>query len=102
MGTQSDSPGLVRTAKQNQGKGKFKMTEFYLLDLERTLSIKQPYFWKRTKQGYTNSLRHAGIFSKKEAELIVKNDRDSRTIMVHKNIVSGILGREFSSNENNS
>lgn len=75
------------------------MGEYYLLDLERTISVKQPYFWKRTKHGYTNSLRFAGLFSKKEAELIVGRDRDSRTVMIHKDVVVGILGKDLKSNE---
>lgn len=75
------------------------MGEFYLLDLERTISTRRPFYWKRTKHGYTDSLRFAGLFSKKEAEHIVVADRDNRTVMIHKNVVVGILGKDMQSNE---
>ena len=67
--------------------------EFYLLDLERTIGIGRPFFWKRTKHGYTDSLQLAGIFSRKEAEKIAELDFDKTTILIDKTIVHRIFGK---------
>ena len=69
--------------------------EFYLLDLERTIGMGRPFFWKRSRHGYTDTLRMAGIFSRKEAEKIAQLDLDNLTILIEKKIVQRIFGKEL-------
>ena len=69
--------------------------EFYLLDLERTIGMGRPFFWKRNRHGYTDTLRMAGIFSRKEAEKIAQLDLDNLTILIEKKIVQRIFGKEL-------
>lgn len=63
------------------------MAEYYLLDLERTIVFKKPYFWKRDKHGYTSELYFAGLFTKEEAEKIAEDDKDKRTAIIHYQMV---------------
>jgi hypothetical protein len=65
--------------------------EYYLLDLERTLGIGKPYFWKRTKFGYTDQIQFAGLFSKVEAQLVVQKDLDNKTVMIHHKLVEDTM-----------
>lgn len=67
--------------------------EFYLLDLERTIGMGKPFFWKRNRHGYTEILQLAGIFSRKEAEKIAQLDLDNTTILINKTIVQRIFGK---------
>jgi len=69
--------------------------EFYLLDLERTIGMERPFFWKRNRHGYTDTLQMAGIFSRKEAEKIAQLDLDNTTILINKTIVQRIFGKEL-------
>lgn len=71
------------------------MAEFYLLDLERTIGMGKPYFWKRSRHGYTDSLRKAGLFSRKEAEKIAQLDFDRKTIIIDQKIVEKIFGKDL-------
>jgi hypothetical protein len=72
---------------------------FYLMDLERTIAFKQPYFWKGNKHGYTSSLDHAGLFSRNVAEQIVDHDHDRKTVMISQVQVFRILGKDMKSHE---
>jgi hypothetical protein len=73
--------------------------QFYLLDLERTISNNVPYFWNGNRHGYTNNLRFAGLFSEWTAQQIVKGDYDNRTIMISQRVVSDILGKDMKQHE---
>jgi hypothetical protein len=73
--------------------------EFYLLDLERTISNKVPYFWNGNRHGYTSSLQHAGLFSRWTAEQIVQGDYDQRTVMISQKVVFNILGKDMKPHE---
>lgn len=77
------------------GRGEKMADEFYLLDLERTIGMGKPFFWKRSKHGYTNNLKMAGIFSRKEAEKIAQLDLDKLTILIDKKIVQRIFGKDL-------
>lgn len=61
------------------------------MDLERTIGNGVPAFWKGNRYGYTYKIEFAGIFSKENAELIVKNDLDHKTVMVPVQLVTQIL-----------
>lgn len=58
------------------------MNRYFLMDLERTLSMGVPCFWKGNKHGYTYEISHAGIFSEEEAARLVERDMDQRTVKV--------------------
>jgi hypothetical protein len=75
------------------------MTDFYLMDLERTLQSGTPCFWKGNKFGYTYKIEFAGIFPKKVAEQIVNSDRDNKTISIPLTLVKQILGEELKQHE---
>ena len=75
------------------------MAEFYLLDLERTIGMNQPYFWKWNRHGYTPHIEHAGIFPEKKAVEICKSDRDNRTVMISTQQIFKILGKDMKSHE---
>jgi hypothetical protein len=77
----------------------FKVAEFYLLDLERTIGFNRPFFWKGNKHGYTSSLKTAGIFSKAKAEMIVRNDFDQMTVMISQDKLYKILGMDMNPHE---
>lgn len=77
------------------GRGERMADEFYLLDLERTIGMGKPFFWKRSKHGYTHILQMAGIFSRKEAEKIAQSDLDKLTILIDKKIVQRIFGKDL-------
>jgi len=79
----------------NVGRGEKMKEEFYLLDLERTIGMGRPFFWKRSKHGYTDALQVAGIFSRKEAEKIAQLDFDKTTILIDKTIVHRIFGKDL-------
>lgn len=68
---------------------------YYLLDLERSLGFGRLFFWKNHRRGYTSALNQAGLYSKHQAELIVKNDLDLTTVMISQRKVFAILGREL-------
>lgn len=78
----------------------FEVADFYLLDLERTIALNQPYFWKGNKHGYTNSIKDAGLFSRDIAEKIVDHDQvDRTTVMISWHQVCRILGKDIKPNE---
>jgi hypothetical protein len=77
------------------GRGGNMVEEFYLLDLERTIGMGRPFFWKRNRHGYTDALLMAGIFSRKEAEKIAQLDLNNLTILIEKKIVQRIFGKEL-------
>jgi hypothetical protein len=78
----------------------FKVAKFYLLDLERTIALNQPYFWKGNKHGYTNALENAGLFSREVAEKIVDHDQvDRTTVMISWFQMCRILGKDITPNE---
>lgn len=58
------------------------MNQYFLMDLERTIAMGVPCYWKRNKHGYTYEITQAGIFFKDEAYEIVKADYDQRTVLV--------------------
>ncbi len=51
------------------------MRLYYILCLERTRFGREPdaFWWKSNGVGYTNVIKHAGLYSEKEAFEICKN-----------------------------
>jgi hypothetical protein len=87
---------IRKEKKQQMWEGAKGMAdEFYLLDLERTIGMGRPFFWKRSRYGYTDALKMAGIFSRKEAEKIAQLDLDNKTILIDKTIVQRIFGKDL-------
>jgi hypothetical protein len=78
----------------------FKVADFYLLDLERTIGYNKPFYWKTNKHGYTSNLKTAGLFSKEKAEMIVANDFNKTTVMISRDNVYKFLGRDRETHEN--
>ena len=76
-----------------------RVADFYLLDLERTLGFGRPFFWKGNKHGYTSNWKTAGLFSKAKAEIIVANDFDKLTVMISRDRLIKILGKDEETNE---
>ena len=70
------------------------LQRYYLMDLERTMTFDEPYFWKQSKHGYTNIITLAGQFNEIEATKIVRNDRDEKTIKIRVEVIDKILKRE--------
>lgn len=70
------------------------LDRYYLLDLERTINMHMPFFWKANKRGYTSNLETAGLYSFEMASEIVSSDFDNRTVMVNKNVIEKII-KEF-------
>ena len=64
---------------------------FYLLDLERSINFDELYFWKQNKHGYINDIIQAGKFNEIEANRIVDNDRDKKTIKIEVDVIRKIL-----------
>ena len=75
--------------------------DYFLMDLERTLTSGVPCFWKGNKHGYTYNIEHAGIFPKDVAEDIVKRDLDKRTVPISLHTVFDILGKDMKAHEGN-
>jgi hypothetical protein len=65
--------------------------KYILMDLERTLSSGVPAFWKSNKRGYSYNIHEAGLYTEKEAEKIVKEDFDKRTVKIELSTVENIL-----------
>ena len=65
--------------------------KYILMDLERTLSNGVPAFWKGNKHGYTYNIHEAGQFHEKEAEKIVKEDFNERTIKISLKAIEDFL-----------
>lgn len=61
------------------------------MDLERTVGIGRSFYWKKSMSGYTTKLSEAGLFTEEEADRIVGNDFDKRTIKIDKKVVDGIF-----------
>jgi hypothetical protein len=66
---------------------------YYLLDLERTLKMNVPTFWKYNRKGYTTDIGEAGMYFEEDAKSIVKSDIEGKTIMVECEVVNRILDR---------
>jgi hypothetical protein len=66
---------------------------FHLLDLERTLRMGEPYFWKQSKQGYVNfdEFSEAGQFNEIEAFKMVDSDLDKMTLMLEVGKIKKLL-----------
>jgi hypothetical protein len=75
------------------------MAEYYLLDLERTVSTGRVFYWKGNRHGYTDSLKFAGIFTEDFAKRIVGRDRDQRTVMIDTRVIQKILGKDLQEHE---
>jgi hypothetical protein len=75
--------------------------DYFLMDLERTLTSGVPCYWKANRYGYTYNIEHAGIFPKAVAEEIVKNDLNKRTILISLRTVFDILGKDMKAHEGN-
>jgi hypothetical protein len=75
------------------------MSDFYLLDIERTIAFNRPFFWKGNKHGYTPDLKFAGLFHKHVAEMIVEHDLDNKTVMISQELIFQILGGEMKFHE---
>jgi hypothetical protein len=73
--------------------------QYYIMDLERTLTSGVPCFWKGNKHGYTYNLQHAGIYPKELAESIAESDRDKRTVLISLQTVFDILGKDMKAHE---
>lgn len=65
---------------------------YYLMDLERTITLGAAYYWKPFKRGYTTNLEEAGEYGMIEAWEISKSDRDNRTVLVPKEVVEKLIG----------
>jgi hypothetical protein len=65
--------------------------KFILMDLERTLSSGVPAFWKSNKRGYSYNIHEAGLYSEEEAEKIVKEDFNERTIKISRKAIEDFL-----------
>lgn len=72
---------------------------FYLMDLERTIANRIPYYWKGNRHGYTPNIELAGLFAQEFAEKIVKQDFDSLTILIRQDSVFKILGKDLKQHE---
>ena len=55
---------------------------YYIIDLERTIKNDRVYYWKAARRGYTTDLAEAGLYSKAEAEDLVKSDFDHFTVCI--------------------
>jgi len=55
---------------------------YVLIDLNRTLSIKAPVYWKSNRSGYTPTITQAGIYRLSEAREISLNDVKGLTVML--------------------
>ena len=64
--------------------------KYYLMDLERSVGTGEVYFWKGNRYGYTKDIETAGLFDETEAERIVKEDFNKRTVMVSEKIINDI------------
>lgn len=73
--------------------------QYYLMDLERTLTSGVPCYWKGNRHGYTYSLQHAGIFPEELAAEIVKHDLNKRTVQISLQTVFEILGKDMKEHE---
>jgi len=75
------------------------VSDFYLLDLERTIGYSRPFFWNGNRHGYTTSIEQAGLFSKGLAEKIVESDHSKTTVMISVEQVTKILGKDMKPHE---
>jgi hypothetical protein len=72
-----------------------KLAAYYLMDLERTLINGMPYFWLKSRHGYTYEIEEAGLFSEDMANEIIKHDLDQRTVKININTAAKILQLEL-------
>ena len=63
----------------------------YLLDLERSLRLGELFFWKPNRRGYTSSIGEAGLYSDDEADYLVDDDIEGRTVKIEQETVKGII-----------
>ena len=64
---------------------------YYILDLERTISSGLPFYWKKSRYGYTYSIEEAGLFPKEIADEIVKKDIQGLTVKIHINTMAELI-----------
>lgn len=64
---------------------------YLLIDLERTIALGRTFYWRANRQGYTTLTFEAGKYSEQEADQIIENDYDNRTVKVSEKVVEGIL-----------
>lgn len=64
---------------------------YYLIDLERSVSSRLVHYWKANKHGYTPVISEAGLYTLEAATEICESDFDKRTVMVSEDTVKGIL-----------
>jgi hypothetical protein len=69
--------------------------DYFLLDLERTLSSGVPCYWKQNKHGYTYNIEQAGLFTEEQATEVVSSDLDKTTVKIHYKTVEKILVKEL-------
>jgi DNA-directed RNA polymerase subunit M/transcription elongation factor TFIIS len=65
--------------------------KYHLIDLERSIGHGIITYWNQNCHGYTDAIEHAGIFSKRDAESIVKGDIDELTVMISTKKIRDIL-----------
>lgn len=75
------------------------MSDYFLLDLERTIQSGVPAYWKGNKHGYTYNIQFAGIFSEEIANEIVKHDLDFATVKIPVRLAMKVLGKDLKANE---
>lgn len=66
-------------------------TNYYLIDLERTIGSGLVHYWKANRHGYTRDIQEAGLFDEPVAARLVEGDFDKRTVMVSEETVKGII-----------
>ena len=64
---------------------------YYIIDLERTISSGLPFYWKKSRYGYTYSIEEAGLFPKEIADEIVKKDIQDLTVKIHINTMAELI-----------
>ncbi|MED4128260.1 hypothetical protein [Shouchella miscanthi] len=56
--------------------------KYYLIDLERSISLGRIHYWKPNKQGYTIYIIDAGQYTQEEAKRLVMDDIDKITVCI--------------------
>lgn len=67
------------------------MGQFYLIDLERSIKYGLTTYWKPGKNGYTNYLSEAGLYTKASTDAIIKDDFDKMTIAISEKMVNNMM-----------
>jgi hypothetical protein len=69
------------------------MTRCYLLDLERTIGLGEPHYWKGNRHGYTTDIKQAGKWKKEFCESIIERDFYKDTILITEETIERIFGK---------